>query len=466
MTKILIIDDEQGITWAFEKFIKSIGYTPIIAATAEQGLEIFKRESPALVITDIKLPGMDGLSAVKEIKKLNSNVKVIVMTAYGTLDTAVSAVRIGAAEYITKPVDLSALRSAIDRILNSDKVEVSKESAEFLVPSSQLTTLNIIGRSTKMQDVFKAIAAVSDSDVNVLLVGESGTGKELVARAIHYNSNRRDKPFEPINCAAIPETLIESELYGYEKGAFTGATAQKIGKFEVANAGTLFLDEIGDMSVQAQAKLLRFLEDGYLQRVGGLDKVPIDVRVVAATNHNIDEMVSSSRLREDLYYRLSVVVITLPPLRDRKDDIPLLVSHFVKSSSIKLTGVSKDAMNILTAYHWPGNVRELKNVIERGLVISRGATIQPEHLPDSIRFPQDTVKDNIDVRIADIVDMLIADTKDIGNGAIFDNVSAKWEKALLKKVLAMCDGNQVKAHEKLGISRVTLRKKMEQYGLH
>jgi len=311
-----------------------------------------------------------------------------------------------------------------------------------------------------MQEVFKKVAAVAGSDASVLLMGESGTGKELLARAVHYNSARSGGPFEAINCASIPETLLESELFGHEKGAFTGAIRQKPGKFEVAGGGTLFLDEVGEISVGAQVKLLRFLEERKFERVGGTEPVSVDVRIVSATNQNLEERVREGRFREDLYFRLNVVRIDIPPLRERREDIPLLVAYYLDAA--RGAGVTNEALELLKNHSWPGNVRELRNAIERGVVLARGTPVRPEHLPDTVTSPRPMGESDLEARIRELVEKLVAQG---AAGDLYRHVEARWEKALLRRVLEQTGSNQVKAAELLGINRMTLRKKMEQYGL-
>jgi DNA-binding NtrC family response regulator len=318
----------------------------------------------------------------------------------------------------------------------------------------------IVGRSPQMQDVFKKIAAVAGSDASVLLIGESGTGKELLARAVHYNSGRSSGPFEAINCASIPETLLESELFGHEKGSFTGAIRQKPGKFEVAGGGTVFLDEVGEISLAAQVKLLRFLEERKFERVGGTEPVSVDIRIVSATNQNLDERVREGRFREDLYFRLNVVRIDVPPLRDRRDDIPVLVAYFLDLA--RGAGITSEALELLKNHAWPGNVRELRNAIDRGAVLARGTPIRPEHLPESVTSPRPMGESDLEARVRELVEKLIAQGTP---GDLYHMVEARWEKALLRRVLEQTGSNQVKASELLGINRMTLRKKMEQYGL-
>jgi len=318
----------------------------------------------------------------------------------------------------------------------------------------------IVGTSAGMQEVFKKIAAVAASDANVLLVGESGTGKELLARAVHHNGARAQGPFEAINCGSIPETLLESELYGHEKGAFTGAVRRKPGKFEVASGGTAFLDEIAEMPLLSQVKLLRFLEDRRFERVGGTENVQVDVRIVAATNRNLEERVREGRFREDLYFRLNVVKIEIPPLRERREDIPLLVAHALDLA--RGPGVTEETLEILKAHSWPGNVRELRNAIERGVVLAHGAPVRPEHLPESVRSPRPLGESDVEARVRELVEKLVQQAP---SGDLFRAVEGRWEKALLRRVLEITEGNQVKASELLGINRATLRKKMDDYAL-
>ncbi len=456
MATVLVIDDEQSIIWAFERFITTLGHRCLSAATAEQGIEIARRDKPDLIVVDVKLPGMDGLSALEQIRKHDPLARVIVVTAHGSLDTALRATKLGAVEYLAKPIDLVRARKLIEGALAAAPANREVEKLRGEVGGFR----QIIGKTPAMQEVFKKIAAVCDSDATVLLIGESGTGKELLARAVHYNSRRANGPFEAINCSSIPETLLESELYGHERGAFTGAVRQKSGKFEIASGGTAFLDEIGDLSPAAQVKLLRFLEERKFSRVGGTEHIPVDVRIIAATNQNLDRRIREGKFREDLFFRLNVVRIDLPPLRERRDDVPLLVAHFVEQTGA--AGVTDAALDILRAYSWPGNVRELKNAIERGAVLARGKTVQPEHLPESVLRPAAPAENDLDARLAQVVEQLAAGAP---KGDLFRHVEAKWERALLKRTLDSVGGNQVKASELLGINRVTLRKKIAEYGL-
>ena len=456
MAKVLVVDDEESIVWVFRKLIEGLGHQCFTASTAEKGIEIARAEQPELVIMDVKLPGMDGLTALEEVRRVAARSKHVVITAHGSLDTAVRAVKLGAAEYLAKPVDLDRARTLIENLLKGGGL--SREVEKLRGEASGFG--GIVARTPPMQEVFKQVAAVAGSDASVLLVGESGTGKELFARAVHYNGPRANGPFEAINCASIPETLLESELYGHEKGSFTGAIRQKPGKFEVADTGTVFLDEVGEISLTSQVKFLRFLEERTFERVGGTEPVSVDVRIIAATNQNLEERVREGRFREDLYFRLNVVKIEIPPLRDRRDDIPILTAYFLNLA--RGAGVSPEAMELLKNHAWPGNVRELRNAIERGVVLARGGPIRPEHLPEQVVSPRPLHETDVEARVRELVEKLVAQGTP---GDLFGQVEARWEKALLRRVLELTGGNQVKAAELLGINRMTLRKKMEQYGL-
>ena len=457
MGTILVVDDEQSITWAFEKFLTSLGHAVRTASTAEQGLEMARREPPDLVILDVKLPGMDGLSALEELRRILPGARVIVITAHGTLETAVRAVKLGAVDYLAKPVDLAKAKRLIESALSGPPASREVERLRGEPPFGGL-----VGRTPAMQEVFRKVAAVCESDASVLFVGESGTGKELLARALHSTGRRSSGPFEPVNCAAIPETLLESELFGHEKGSFTGAHRQKRGKCEIADGGTLFLDEIGDIPVTMQVKLLRFLEDRTFSRVGGTERVTVDARILSATNSDLEARVASGAFREDLFFRLNVVRIDIPPLRDRRDDIPLLVAHFVEQWGAE--GISQEALEILKNHAWPGNVRELRNALERGVVLSRKRTILPEHLPESVLRPRSAGSSDVDGRIAETVDQIVL-SPDAPRTGLHRLVEEKWERALLRRALEMTGGNQVQAARLLGINRLTLRKKIAQYGL-
>ncbi|HBG23690.1 MAG TPA: DNA-binding response regulator, partial [Rikenellaceae bacterium] len=390
MYKLLIVDDEQSVRYSFKKLFNSSNYTFNEASNADEAIASFKKERPSLVILDIEMPGRDGIQVLKELKELSPKTPVIIITAYGSGDRVIKAMKYGAYEYIEKPFDIPRLMVVIEEALKNSVSEEESAATEPLkkkLPAIKSEEV-LVGESTAIKEVFKLIGRVATSDASILIVGESGTGKELVAKAIHNYSDRAAKQFIAINCAAIPENLLESELFGYEKGAFTGADKQKIGKFEEANGGTLFLDEIGDMSLSLQAKLLRILQEGTLERLGGNKTLKVDARIVAATNRNLENDIISKAFREDLYYRLKVITISLPPLRMRKEDIPLLTRHFLRRHSSGTKGetisLHPDSMKQLLDYNWPGNIRELENVIKRAVILAKGSVISPDLLFEGV----------------------------------------------------------------------------------
>jgi len=462
MSKILVADDEEKVCWAFEQFLKAEGHTPLIASNAQEALEKTAQEKPDLIIMDIRMPGqLNGLEALAEIKRLDPESYVIIMTAHGNMQTAIEAMKFGAYDYITKPPDLDQLSAVIQRALESQKL-----SRDLTLLRSEVMGRyqkdNIIGKSPKIQEIYKLIGTLATNDIAVLIEGETGVGKELVSKAIHYNSSRSDRPFITVNCAALTETLLESELFGHEKGSFTGAIGQKQGKFEIVQDGTLFLDEIGDISPNIQTKLLRVLHDGEFERVGSNRTLKMSARVIAATNMNIEEAVQSRRFREDLYYRLKVVSIHIPPLRQRKEDIPLLVRHFLEISNRELNrqikGVEPQAMELLLDHDWPGNVRELENAIKSAAVLCRGDVILPEHLPSKItRISQEPIYAALEAALGEIFKEKIKS----GEPAPYEQIVEYISELLVEMALQQVDQNQVKASELLGISRTTVRKKMK-----
>jgi len=385
--RVLVIDDEPGIR-ASLKMVLEPTYEVLCAPNGHEGVHLFHTESPDLVLLDVMLPDTDGLVLLKTFGSEDRIVPVIMLTALKTVKTAVEAMKMGAADYLTKPFDIEELRLIVAKTLATQELE---QEVRYL--RAQVVNLyafhNLIGKSSAMREIYSQITQVAETRTTVLITGESGTGKELVARALHYNSSRREGPFIAINCAALPETLIESELFGHEKGAFTDALARRLGKVELAHSGTLFLDEIGDLSATTQAKLLRFLQEREFARVGGAHAIKVDVRIIAATNRELEDLLRRGQFREDLYYRINVVLLHLPPLRDRREDIPLLAKHFlgkqleaVNRPNLEL---SKAAVEILMNYSWPGNVRELENVIEQAVVWCRGDVITPDHLPTNLK---------------------------------------------------------------------------------
>lgn len=384
--RLLLIDDDESLNRVLQHQLEGEGFEVTTCTNGADGVKQFQSGDFKVVISDIKMPGMSGMDVLKKVKEKSEETVVILITAYGTIKDAVKAVRLGAADYLTKPFEKEELILVVNRALRARKLE--RENLEL---KSQLTERfsfdGIIGRSSKLDEVFTLVSKVAPSDSTVLLLGESGTGKELLAKAIHYASKRKEEPFVTVNCSAIPENLMESELFGHVRGAFTGAIKDKPGKFEIADRGTIFLDEIGDLKIELQAKLLRVLQQMAFERVGGTKTVEVDVRVIAATNKDLIVAMKRGQFREDLFYRLSVVPIIIPPLRERKDDIPLLVDHFlVKFAKGQKIRISKEALRVLEGYDWPGNVRELENVMERAVVLSGGKVIGKGDVPDFVKF--------------------------------------------------------------------------------
>jgi len=444
---ILLIDDDESLRKIIAHHLTSDGYKVASACGGKEGLELYKRGEFDLVITDLKMPDMDGMEVLKEIKYLKNDAVVIMITAYGTIEKAVEALKAGAFDYITKPFNRDELKIAVAKALQVKKLE-----EENLKLKSELDEKfkfeHIIGLSSKMVDVLQILKRVAKTDSTILLLGESGTGKELIARAIHHNSPRSRRSFVVVNCAAIPEDLLESELFGHQKGSFTGAVEDKIGKFEYANEGTIFLDEIGDLKLELQAKLLRVLQEKAIDKIGGTEPIKVNVRVIAATNQNLRKLIDQGAFREDLYYRLSVIPIRIPSLRERKEDIPLLIEHFLKKfkapSNIKF---HPDAIKVMQNYHWKGNVRELGNVIERALVLRKGKIIGTDDLPEEIRFNLQKPGD------------LILEIPE--QGISLEEV----EKELLLKALEKNNWNQSKTANFLNITRSTLIYRMEKYNI-
>jgi two-component system response regulator AtoC len=464
MVKILIVDDEANIHYSFQKILPD-NYSLLSAHSAEEGIEFLKKEIPDLIVMDVKLPGMSGLEALKLIKNIDARIPVIMMTAFGTVDTAITAMKYGAYEYLIKPFDVDKMRKVIEKALeSSDLMRRSVYVASKLTHVKDIKGDVIIGSSEAMQEIYKLIGQVAEQDITVLICGESGTGKELVARAIYQYSKRSNNPFLEVNCAALPENLLESELFGHEKGAFTGAIDRHIGKFEQVNGGTLFLDEIGEMSLLTQAKILRVIQYGEFTRVGGKEVVKTDVRLIVATNRNLEEMIKKGKFREDLYYRLNVITIYIPPLRERKEDIPELVNYFICRYSNdlckKMKGIDKKALKLLDHYSWPGNIRQLENCIRRAVVLAKGVTITSEdiELEEALAVIDVSTKQEDEAALERIFDHII-------NGKDKIKLWPKVEKMLIEKALKKTKGNQVQAARLLGIHRNTLRNRIERYKL-
>ncbi|MBE0499845.1 MAG: sigma-54-dependent Fis family transcriptional regulator [Desulfuromonadales bacterium] len=448
--KILIIDDEEGMRKLLARVLIKYGYETVTSGSGDEALSLIENDTFDLIITDINMPGMDGLQLLREVKSFDPALPIIVMTAYGTVESAVQALRSGAYDYITKPFETDEIRLAVSRVFERERLLAENRYLHEQL-DSRYKFSGISGKSPAMERVFDMTSSVAASNANVLITGESGTGKELVARSIHSSSPRRDKPFIILNCAAVPENLLESELFGHEKGAFTGATTSKKGRFELADSGTLFIDEVGEMSMTAQVKLLRVLQEQEFERVGGTRTIRCDVRLVAATNRNLEEAVGDGQFREDLYYRLNVVNIHMPRLRERREDIESLARHFIAKYAAdtgkKIDDISPRALSCLLAYEWPGNVRELQNVIERAVVLAKGVILTP------LDFPQ-TLQDDSSICVAVP-----------GQDGNLTEILEDFERQLIIQTLRRHAESQTKTAAVLGIKRTTLRYKMQKYGL-
>lgn len=466
MGKILIVDDDAQLRISFEKILTAEGHKVRMSATGEGGLEIVKTEPPDLVVMDVRLPGMDGLTTFKAIHNIDSKLPVIIMTAYGTTDTAIEATKLGAFDYILKPFDIPEMLSNIEKGLEASRFMRSRVEIDT-APESDSSEV-IFGRSKAMQEVYKQIGRVASTGATILIRGESGTGKELVARAVYQHSIRSNKPFLVINCVAIPETLLESELFGYERGAFTGAVNRRIGKIEQASGGTVFLDEIGDMPFGIQAKILRLLQERSIERLGGRAPIPVDVRVIAATNRDLEAALADGRFREDLYYRLKVVTLSLPPLRERNGDISILAEYFLKRYSKEMAvdspGLTPEARLVMESYSWPGNVRELANTVQKALIFSRGAPISSEEISEAIRIDTEG-RETWDQSHLDSMQSWIKRSLNSGRENVFVDMIDEFSRIVMTEALSMTGGNRSQAAKLLGLSRPTLLAKIEKYGI-
>jgi len=463
---ILIVDDDKSVRYSLKRMMEG-DFSILTAQNGDDALNQFKENRPDLVIMDIRMPGRNGIDVLKEMKSIDPKSLVIIMTAYGTTETAIEAMKYGAFDYILKPFPIPQMKGLIEKALSLRKL-MKQEVTYASLEAGEGDGEQIIGSSGKMQEIYKIIGQVAPSDVTVLLRGESGTGKELLARAIYHHSLRANQPFLPVNCAAIPDTLLESELFGHEKGAFTGATSRRIGKLEQCQGGTIFLDEIGDMSLSTQAKLLRVLQDRTFERLGGIETIKVDLRFVIATNQDLEEAISTGKFREDLYYRLNVVSIQIPPLRERKEDIADLVSYFLKKFNRelkkKIVGITPAAMGKITIYAWPGNVRQLENVLKRATVLCQGEWILEDQLllekgwePSFAKATERGAKP-----IEGLLDILFEELSK-GSSVQQEDIISTIERGFILRALQKTKGNQVQAAQLLGINRSTLRGKMDRY---
>jgi len=450
---ILVADDDAAIRSLLRQVLQEDGYLVHEAATGVEVVEKVKQESPDLVIMDVRMPELDGIEALSRVKATNPKTAVLIMTAFGSSNAAIRAMELGAFDYVTKPFELDKIDHQVSKVFEYQELAAEVEVLRGEI-SSLVQTERIVGNSPAMQEVYKTVGKVAKSDATVLVTGESGTGKELVAEALHYNSNRRAGPLVKVSCAALPETLLEAELFGHEKGSFTGAMTQRRGRFEMADKGSIFLDEIGEMSLQTQTKLLRVLQDKRIERIGSSLPIKVDLRIICATNKDLQKQVEQTKFRDDLFYRLNVIHIHMPPLRERKEDIPALVEHFLAkhrySATAQPAAISEEALRRLMEYDWPGNVRELEKVVERAVVLSRGQVITSRELPFG-----DHEADGEEGHGEDLPT----------ERSFFKKSVAQFEKDLIMKALRDAGGNRSKAAEMLGIYRRLLYAKIKEYGL-
>ncbi|MBN2645909.1 MAG: sigma-54-dependent Fis family transcriptional regulator [Desulfuromonadaceae bacterium] len=469
LNRVLVVDDEESLRWVLSKALSRLGLTVDLADCGEAARRLLTAGGYDLVLLDIKMPDVSGLDLLEEIRKKLPRLPVIMMTAESSMKNAVEAMKRGAYDYITKPFDLDALEALVIKAKNFAENQAEVTRLHSAIKDQQQSERSIIGASQPMQEVYKLLGRVSNSDITVLITGESGTGKELIARAIHQNSHRLGHPFVALNCAAIPRELLESELFGFEKGAFTGATERKIGKFEQADKGTIFLDEIGDMPLELQAKLLRVIQEKEVTRTGGNRSIPIDVRIVAATNQDLEQRVSAREFREDLYYRLNVLPIQLPPLRERREDIPLLIDFFIHKAnqefSTTIQGCSESTLKALQMADWPGNVRQLENTIQRACLLSQDQLLQLSDFPQLSRTETEEEDRSLEALIENKLRNSLDEKEVLEIHDLYEMVLHQMERPLIRIILNKTRGNQLRTAEILGINRNTLRKKMKILGL-
>lgn len=464
--KILIVDDEESILWILKKGLGKNNYLVDTATSGEKALDLLQKNDYLMMFSDIFMEGISGLELMEQSQQIRPELKIVLMTAQDSMNNTIEAIRLGAYDYLAKPFDFDDVYKLIGKAITAKSFSPPKE----LEPSQSLTTSTgndsnaIIGKSRQMQEIFKTIGKSAGTDLSILITGESGTGKEMIASTLHHYSQRKDKPFICINCAAIARELLESELFGHERGAFTGAVETKTGKFQQADGGTLFLDEIGDMELPLQAKILRVLQNNEFYRVGGKEPQRANVRIISATNHDLLELIEQKRFREDLYHRLNVIHIEMPPLRERLEDVPLLASHFLSRYSKTLARgtvyLSPDVERILSGYHWQGNIRELENVIKRAVMLALSGPILPDHLPAHLQEEGES-SSQWDDRLNQLIrDFLQGQTLQ-EEGTLYDTLIQKVEKHLFEIILETYSGKQVAAAKALGINRNTLKRKID-----
>jgi two-component system, NtrC family, nitrogen regulation response regulator GlnG len=465
MPKVLVIDDEPSILFSLEQVFEGGNVEILTAPSAPEGLRVMEESSPSVVVLDIRLGDVSGLDVFQKLRKIDPRVLVIFITGHGNADTAIEAMKLGAFDYLVKPLEIDQLKQVVQQAISIRLMQAPAIIEETERPESRADRL--VGSGPAMQAAFKQIGRVASQDVYVLILGESGTGKELVARALYHHSHRRQGTFLAINCAAIPESLLESELFGHEAGAFTGAERRRIGKFEQCHGGTLFLDEIGDMPLHTQAKILRVIQEGQFQRLGGSETIATDVRIIAATNRDLDSLIQDGRFRIDLYYRLRGVTLQLPALRERREDIPELAHYFLyrfnRELKTTIDSIAPETLMLLQRYHWPGNVRQLASTIREALIASAGSILLPDFLPQEIRLdpvdetPIETGKGDLNwEKLASHVDAAL----ESGQKGVYRQALSWFDRLLITRAMKQCDGQQSRAAELLGLSRVTLRAKL------
>ncbi|HEX4349246.1 MAG TPA: sigma-54 dependent transcriptional regulator [Verrucomicrobiae bacterium] len=463
--KILLIDDDAGIIDTLSRVLKDEGFEVAIEKRGDDGIARAAKDTFNVVVTDLKLPGLNGLELVRQLHAARPRLPIILITAFGTTQTAIEATKFGAYDYLLKPFDIQQLLDLIHRAVNSNRLM----SEPVTLGEAGAARDAIVGQCPAMQSIYKEIGRIAAKPVTVLIRGETGTGKELIARAIYQNSDRANAPFVAINCAAIPETLLESELFGHERGSFTGATTQRIGRFEQANHGTIFLDEIGDMTPGTQVKLLRVLQEKSLQRLGGRETIPVDVRVLTATHRDLELAIREKHFREDLYYRLNVVTITLPPLRQRKEDIPELVRYFLSKYGPELgnpsPSIHADAIQFLQSHSWHGNVRELENSIRKALLLAQGYTVNADHVRAALN-KEAAIAGSQGQPFGQYIGDLLASAQRGEAADVHAHVLESAERELFRQAIDLAHGNQAKAARWLGVSRITMKAKLVQFGFH